>query len=65
MRVKMKKLHKMWKNKRIEFADIYTSWQSWKAYALKFDAYHTIQNMADLYNKLFINDWEECDYALL
>ena len=64
MRVKMKKLHKMWKDKRIAFSDIYTSWQSWKAYALKFDAYYTIQNMAALYNKLFLNEWEERDYAL-
>jgi len=65
MRIKLKKLHKMWKDGRIAFNDIYTTWQSWKAYALKFNAYHTIQNMADLYNKLFLSDlWEGYDYAL-
>lgn len=64
MRIKLKKLHKMWKEKRIAFTDVYTTWQSWKAYALKFNAYHTIQNMADLYIKLFITEWEGYDYAL-
>ena len=65
MRIKLKKLHKMWKEKRIAFTDVYITWQSWKAYALKFNAYHTIQNMADLYTKLFITEeWEGCNYAL-
>ena len=64
MRIKMKKLHKMWKDKRLAFADIYTTWQSWKAYASKFNAYHTIQNMANLYTKLYITEWEDYNYAL-
>lgn len=37
--------------------DVYQSWQSWKAYASNFNAWHTIQSMAALYNKLFIDDW--------
>jgi len=37
--------------------DVYTSWQSWKAYASNFDAYNTIVNMGKLYNKLIISDW--------
>ena len=57
MRRKMKKLHKRWKAGRISFSDVYNSWQSWKGYAKKFDAYHTVLNMADLYNKLFL--WED------
>ena len=65
MRRKLKKLHNMWKEKRLTFADVYITWQSWKAYALKFNAYHTIQNMAELYTKLFIIKWEDYAYGIL
>ena len=65
MRRKMKKLRRMWKEKRIEFADIYTSWQSWKAYASKFNSYHTIQNLAKLYTNLYIKEWEDPSVAVL
>jgi len=34
--------------------DVYQSWQSWRAYARNFNAYHTIQNMGKLYNRLFV-----------
>lgn len=39
------------------YDDVYASFQSWKAYALNFDAYHTVQNMCSLYNNLFIKPW--------
>lgn len=35
------------------YTDVYQSWQSWRAYAKNFDAYHTIRSMAALYEKLF------------
>lgn len=38
-------------------ADVYMSWQSWKAYAKHFDAYRTIQSMGKLYDELFIYRW--------
>ena len=38
----------------LTYQDIYTSWQSWRAYALNFNAYRTIQSMGELYNRLFI-----------
>lgn len=56
MRVKLKKLHKMWLEGKIEFEDICTTWQSWKAYAEKFKAYHTIRNMWELFTQLFYKE---------
>lgn len=34
--------------------DVYQSWQSWRAYARNFNAYHSIQSMGKLYNRLFV-----------
>ena len=56
MRVKMKKLHKRWLAGLIDFSDLCTMWQSWKAYAQKFKAYHTIQNMWELFTQLFYKE---------
>ena len=54
MRRKMKKFQrKVWSG-IMTCADVYQSWQSWRAYARNFNAYHTITNMGRLYNKLFI-----------
>ena len=63
MRIKFKKLKKKLDANKISHADIYTTWQSWKSYAEQFNAWHTIQNMAALYNRLFM-DLEEY-YAIL
>lgn len=63
MRIKLKKLKKMFDAKKITSAEVYMSWQSWKSYAEHFNAWHTIQNMAALYDRLFMN-WEEI-YAIL
>lgn len=57
MRQKLKKFRKLLDEGRIDAEDVYMSWNSWKAYAESFDAYHTIQNMKRLYNDLFIRDW--------
>ena len=56
MRQKLKKLRLRWLAEKMTFADIAASWQSWKSYAQKFHAWHTVQNMGKLYNQLFL--WE-------
>ena len=38
-------------------ADVYASWQSWRSYALQFNAYRTINTLGRLYNDLFIMRW--------
>jgi hypothetical protein len=55
-RQKLKKLRKKLDEGRIEFADITQSFQSWRAYASNFNAYHTIKNMESLYNQLFYKE---------
>lgn len=67
MRRKLKALRRMLDQGKIEFADIQASWQSWKAYAMNFNAYHTVQSMSKLYDELFIKSWLNepavCNYA--
>lgn len=55
MRMKLKKLSRKLDAGALAFPDIWATWQSWRAYAQRFDAWHTIQNMAKLYYKLFIS----------
>lgn len=57
MRRKLKALRRMLDEGRVEYADVYASWQSWKSYAQQFDAYRTVQSMGKLYNDLFVKDW--------
>lgn len=54
MRQKLKALKTKVEAGILTYQDIYTSWQSWRAYALNFNAYRTIQSMGELYNRLFI-----------
>lgn len=54
MRQKLKALKTKVQAGILTYQDIYTSWQSWRAYALNFNAYRTIQSMGELYNRLFI-----------
>lgn len=62
MRRKLKKLHGKLLAGRMTFEDIRATWQSWKSYAEKFDAWHAIQNMGDLYSELFIKDFFREEY---
>lgn len=39
--------------------DVYASWQSWRSYALQFNAHRTIREMGKLYNDLFIVRWRD------
>ena len=57
MRQKMKKLRRKLDAGKLKFEDIWITWQSWRAYAQRFDAWHAIQNMSKLYYQLFIRDW--------
>lgn len=57
MRRKLKKLAAKLASGRIIFEYITAMWQSWRSYAARFNAWHTIQNMATLFNRLFITDW--------
>lgn len=54
MRRKLKILKKLMDMKRINCIDVYNSWQSWRGYARRFNAWQTIRSMGDLYNKLFV-----------
>lgn len=59
MRQKLKKFKKMVSEGIMEYKDVYTSWQSWRAYAKGFDSYRTIKSMEKFYNELFIEKWRE------
>lgn len=52
-RRKLKALRRMLDRGALTMEDVYTSFQSWRAYALHFDAWHTINNMQVLYDQLF------------
>ena len=59
MRRKLKKLHGKLLSGGMSPRDIRATWQSWKSYAEKFNARHTIKNMEKLYQELFINHFKE------
>lgn len=63
MRQKLKKFVKHVDSGKMTYMDVYCAFQSWKAYALHFNAYHTIQNMSKLYNDLFVYRRREEDYV--
>ena len=52
-RRKLKALRRLLDYGKLTLDDVYTSFQSWRAYALHFDAWHTIKNMQTLYDQLF------------
>lgn len=64
MRQKLKKFVKHIENGKMDHTDVYTAYQSWRSYAQHFDAYHTIKNMDELYNELFIYRRSDNDYVL-
>jgi len=57
MRRKLKRLKLRLETGKMTAEDVFATWQSWKSYAEKFKSWHTLQNMAKLYNELFIEDW--------
>lgn len=52
-RQKLKKFVTLVKNGTMTPEDVFTAFQSWRAYAMHFDAWHTIRNMEKLYTQLF------------
>ena len=56
-RRKLKKFKVLLDRGIMTYEDVYTSWQSWKSYANTFSAWRTVQNMARLYDELFIIPW--------
>lgn len=54
MRQKLKAFRRLVDEGIMTYEDVYQSYQSWKAYAMNFNAYRTIQSMNALYNRLFI-----------
>lgn len=64
MRRKLKTLKRKYDNGEMQFEDVQATWQTWQAYALKFNAWHTIQNMRELYYQLFLKEMEGSRYAL-
>ena len=64
MRRKLKTLKRKYENGEMQFEDVQATWQTWQAYALKFNSWHTIQNMRELYYQLFLKEMEGSRYAL-
>ena len=57
MRQKLKKLKGKMQAGKMAYEDVWTTWQSWRAYAMRFNAWHTIHNMGRLYNQLYLADF--------
>ena len=53
-RRKLKKFVPLLQSGIMTYEDVYTSWQSWKSYALNFSAWRTIQNVGKLFDDLFV-----------
>lgn len=53
-RRKLKKFVPLLQAGIMTYEDVYTSWQSWKSYALNFSAWRTIQNVGKLFDDLFV-----------
>lgn len=64
MRVKLKKLKKRLSEGLLLPSDVYQTWQSWRAYAMKFNAYNTVNSMAELVKQLFYQPIRRENYGL-
>ena len=54
MRRKLKKLRIKLDNGKITREDVTAAWQSWRGHAKRFNAWHTLQSMGQLYDELFV-----------
>ena len=63
-RKRMKKLYKRWLRGLVPFCAIYKSFRSWYGYSLRFNAWHTRNNMTALYNSLLRQAEREESYGL-
>lgn len=53
MRRKLKKFHKLYLEGKMNFKNIKDSYNSWRSFALSFDAYKSVQSMDRLFYQLF------------
>lgn len=53
MRRKMKKLKRFLDDGRMQIFDVYMSFQSWRSYAMRFDAHRTITNLETLFYETY------------
>lgn len=56
MNSKLNKFRKFLNNKKLSFIDVYQSYQSWRTYALQFNAYKTVQSLDKKFKFLFQNE---------
>lgn len=56
-RQKLKKLSRMLDEGKLSFEDVRISYNSWRGYARKKNAYTTIKHMDELFDELFIKNW--------
>lgn len=56
-RRKLKKFVPLLQAGIMTYEDVYTSWQSWKSYALNFSAWRTIQSVGNLFDRLFVEPY--------
>lgn len=61
-RRKLKKFAKLNAEGHMSYEQIRAAYQSWRGFAEKKDAYHTIRRMDALFNRLFIEEWEYIPY---
>lgn len=54
MRRKLKKLRRKLDAGKITREDVWTSWQSWRSHAMRFNSWHTLQSMGQLFDELFV-----------
>lgn len=53
LRRKLKTFQTMYLDGILIYQDVYQAFQSWRSYAARFDAWHTIRNMEVLFDQLF------------
>lgn len=54
MRRKLKSFRRMMDEHILTYQDVHQAFQSWRSYAMHFDAWYTIKNMGRLYDQLFV-----------
>ena len=60
MRTKLKKFKVKVDAGDMTYDDVLASWNSWEAYSNGFNAWHTVNNMQELYMKLFMPGGDKC-----
>lgn len=61
-RKKLKAIKRLLLQGKVTYLDAYNSWQSWRAHAKQFDAWHSTQSIRRLYDILFVFEEEKNVY---